>query len=168
MEGHARSSATCEFLLCTLHGFHGQNFLTRCYRFSVLDAIPPLLMVSISALSEYTSSNCKRVAQLISVMSPQEPQKNPNCPVCRVIPVQCSVECDSWAPVLRRTCNMGVLSSKSPSNEPRPTGRMNTHPTLPRTTLAFTYYSCINITKTPSLSESTLVWMINCTFTPHL
>lgn len=67
MEGHARSSATCEFLLCTLHGFHGQNFLTRCYRFSVLDAIPPLLMVSISALSEYTSSNCKRVAQLIDL-----------------------------------------------------------------------------------------------------
>ena len=46
VEGCSGSSATCAVLLHMLHGFHGQSLLFRCYRGSVLDAIPPCVMAS--------------------------------------------------------------------------------------------------------------------------
>ena len=49
MEGCTGSSATSAFLLPLLHGFQGQSFLFRCCKASVLDAIPPGSMTSLSA-----------------------------------------------------------------------------------------------------------------------
>ena len=37
------------FYLLMLHCFHGESFLLRCYKVSVLDAIPPCVMASLSA-----------------------------------------------------------------------------------------------------------------------
>ena len=48
MDGHPGSSAACACLLCVSHGFHGQNFLLRCCRVSVLDAIPSCVRTSLS------------------------------------------------------------------------------------------------------------------------
>ena len=47
VDGHPGSSAACACLLCVSHGFHGQNFLLRCCRVSVLDAIPSCVRTSL-------------------------------------------------------------------------------------------------------------------------